>query len=173
MKLFFDMIRYPVLQFGRLVYSSQQILFRNQTLVMSFSTSKNHQSWNDNTERYLRTLNDYALTLDKTFYEQISPIKISNETGSVTMYYTTEDLMEKVREGQDISETLDIVQNLVKVCPTFLSSDDDDNSENKSLIEDFGPIVNKSFKESIKNHRNFALLIKNIEHNLDKINETR
>ena len=147
------MIRYPVLQFGRLVYSSQQILFRNQTLVMSFSTSKNHQSWNDNTERYLRTLNDYALKLDKTFYEQISPIKISSETGSGTMYYTTEDLMDKVREGQDISETLDIVQNLVKVCPTFLSTDDDDNSENKSLIEDFGPLVNKSFKESIKNHR--------------------
>ena len=62
------MIRYRVLQFGRLIYSSKQILYRNQTLVMPFSTSKNHQqSWNNNTERYLRTLNDYAVTLDKTF----------------------------------------------------------------------------------------------------------
>ena len=171
------MIRYnPVLQFGRLVYSSQrQILYRNKILVMRpFSTSKNHQqSWNNNTERYLRTLNDYAVTLDKTFYEQISSMKFSRETEeTVTIYHTIEDIMDIIKEGQNVSETLEIVQNMFKLCPTLLFSTDN-NTENKSFIEDFGPIVNKSFKESIKNHHNHKLLIQNIENNLDKINDTR
>ena len=164
------MIRYRVLQFGRLIYSSKQILYRNQTLVMPFSTSKNHQqSWNNNTERYLRTLNDYAVTLDKTFYEQISSMKVSVETETVTIYHTIEDIMDTIKEGHNVSETIDIVQNLFKLCPTSFSTDNTD----KSLLEDFGPIVNKSFKEGIKNHKNHKLLIENIENNLDKINDSR